>query len=247
MATQRCRSPLASSRGGAAAAIAALAAVLVGCRAGPEPVSLFPLEPGQHWRYDVRTEWENLVVERELREIRTMGQAQIGDATAWRRRSADGVEWYLRADDSGVYRVATKTDLDAEPRPDAQRRYVLRAPVAVGTQWQASTTAYLLRRRADFPREIRHSHPEVIMHYVIESLDDVVDVRAGRYEGCVRVRGQAQLRLFADPVVGWRDMPLTTTEWYCRGPGLVKLVREEPAGATFLSGGTLTMELLQWN
>lgn len=239
--------PLATARRAGAAWIVALASTLAGCGAGPGPASLFPLEPGHRWRYDVRTEWENLVVEHEPREIRTTGQAQVGDATAWARRSADGVEWYLRADDSGVYRVATKTDLDAEPRPDAQRRYVLKAPVAVGTQWQAGTTAYLLRRRADFPREIRHSHPDVSMHYVIESLDDAVDVRAGRYEGCVRVRGQAQLRLFADPVVGWRDMPLTTTEWYCRGPGLVKLVREEPAGATFLTGGTLTMELLEWN
>lgn len=246
MAKDRYRTSFAAARTVAGAGVAGLAAMLAGCGADLGPPSLFPLEPGHRWVYDVRTEWEDLVVEHEPREIRTAGQAQVGDAAAWRRRSADGVEWYLRADDSGVYRVATKTDLDAEPRPDPLRRYVLRAPVAVGTQWQAGTTAYLLRRRADFPREIRHSHPDVNMHYVIESLDDVVEVRAGRYEGCVRVRGQALLKLFADPVAGWRDMPLTTTEWYCRGPGLVRLVREEPAGATFLTGGTMTMELLQW-
>jgi hypothetical protein len=62
----------------------------------------------------------------------------------------------------------------------------------------------------------------------------------------VRVRGAATLRLFADPVVGWRDMPLVTVEWYCPGVGLVKLVREEPAQSTFLSGGLLTLELTQW-
>jgi len=54
------------------------------------------------------------------------------------------------------------------------------------------------------------------------------------------------MRLFADPVVGWRDLPLTTTEWYCKGVGLVRVVREEPAASTFLSGGTLTMELTSW-
>jgi hypothetical protein len=41
-------------------------------------------------------------------------------------------------------------------------------------------------------------------------------------------------------------MPLSTTEWYCNGVGLVRLVREEPAQATFLTGGTLTMELVSW-
>ena len=55
------------------------------------------------------------------------------------------------------------------------------------------------------------------------------------------------MRIYADPVVGWRELPLTTTEWYCAGVGLVKLVREEPAESTFLTGGTLTMELVDWH
>ena len=84
------------------------------------------------------------------------------------------------------------------------------------------------------------------MTYTIEALGDKVEVRAGRFERCVRVGGQAVLKLFADPVVGWRDLPLTTTEWYCHGPGLVKVLRKEPANSTFLVGGTQTLELLSW-
>jgi len=59
-------------------------------------------------------------------------------------------------------------------------------------------------------------------------------------------RGVAVLRLFADPVSGRRDLPLATTEWYCRGVGLVRLERDEPAGSALLSGGKLTMELVDW-
>jgi hypothetical protein len=121
---------------------------------------------------------------------------------------------------------------------------VLKAPITVGTTWRASTVAYLLQRRQEFPREIRHSHPAVPMTYTIEAVGEKVETRAGRFEGCVRVKGLAVLRLFADPVVGWRDMPLTTLEWYCPGVGLVKLERKEPAESTFLSGGRLTMELV---
>jgi hypothetical protein len=224
----------------------AFAFVLAGCGAELPQASLFPLEPGRRWVYDLRTEWETNRIEHETRILSTEGEATVGDRPAWRRRSADGVDWYLRTDESGVYRVAAKTDLDDEPLPDAAPRYVLKAPIAVGTTWQTPTAPYLLRRKADFPPEIRHSHPSVPMHYVIEALDAAVEVRAGRFEGCVRVRGQAALKLFADPAAGWRDMPLVTTEWYCRGPGLVKLVREEPAGSSFLVGGTVTMELMQW-
>jgi hypothetical protein len=84
------------------------------------------------------------------------------------------------------------------------------------------------------------------MVYTIEAVDEKVAVRAGHFERCLRISGKASLRLFADPVQGWRDVPLTTTEWYCPGPGLVKLRREEPIGSTFLTGGTLTMELIEW-
>lgn len=224
----------------------ALVLLLAGCGAEAPRDSLFPLDPGHRWVYDLRTEWENEQLEHETRILSTEGEAMVGDTPAWRRRSADGVDWYLRADASGVYRIASKSDLDAAPIPDPAPRFVLKAPIAVGTGWQAATAPYLLRRKADFPPEIRYTHPSVPMHYVIEALDATVAVRAGRFERCVRVRGQAALKLFADPVVGWRDMPLVTTEWYCHGPGLVKLVREEPANSTYLVGGTLTMELLQW-
>jgi hypothetical protein len=62
----------------------------------------------------------------------------------------------------------------------------------------------------------------------------------------LQVKGQAKLHLFADPVNGWRDLPLTTLEWYCPGIGLARLERHEPAQSAFLSGGSLTMELMAW-
>lgn len=228
----------------------ALALALTACGKPAGPASLFPLEPGRRWVYDVKTEWENNTLDHATRVITTEGEDSLpggaGGDKAWRRRSADGVDWWLKVDDGGVYRVATKSDLDAEPKADAVKRYVLKAPVAVGTAWQATTTAYLLRRRQEFPPEIRHSHPAVPMTYTIEALDDRVQVRAGSFERCVRVGGQAVLKLFADPVVGWRELPLNTTEWYCHGPGLVKVLRKEPANSTFLVGGTQTLELIEW-
>jgi hypothetical protein len=219
--------------------------LLLSCTANTQD-SLFPLATGHRWTYDVRIEMENHTVERDVRQISIDGKAEIDGTSAWRRRSADGVEWFVRSDETGIYRVGTKTDLDDEIMADAQKRYVLKLPLAVGTSWQHPTAPYLLRRRQEFPPEIRHTHPQVPMVYTIEATTDALETRVGRFERCVRVRGKAVLKLFADPVVGWRDLPLTTTEWYCPGPGLVRLVREEPAQSTFLVGGTLTMDLMQW-
>ena len=223
----------------------ALALGLSSCSA-PQDDSLFPLAKGHRWHYDITTEWENNVVEHEPRVIETLGDDRLDSGRAWRRRSDSGIEYWLRSDASGIYRVASKSELDEAPLPDKEPRFVLKSPVAVGTSWRASTTAYLLQRRQVFPREIRHSHPAVTMNYSIEALGEKLATRAGSFENCVRVKGVAALRLFADPVVGWKDMTLITTEWYCPGVGLVKLLREEPAESSFLTGGKLTMELVDW-
>lgn len=224
----------------------ALGAILPGC-GGPSHAELFPLGQGHRWVYDIKTEWENNTLEHEALVLSSHGSELLEDGQrAWRRRSESGVDYWLRSDDSGIYRVASKSDLDEQPKPDPAPRYVLKQPIAVGTTWQSTTTAYLLRRRQDFPPEIRHSHPAVPMNYVIEAVNQTVSTRVGEFTGCVKVRGVALLKLFADPVVGWKDMELSTFEWYCPGVGLVRLERNEPAQSTFLTGGTLTMELTEW-
>jgi len=227
----------------------ALLLLAAACQRTPPAEGYFPLAAGHRWEYEQRIEWENLTTERETVLLTTEGREEpegLDGGPAWRRRSASGVDYWLRSDDTGIFRVASKSDLDARPVPDPVRRYVLKAPFAVGTNWQATTTAYLLRRRQEFPREIRHTHPAVPMGYTIEAVAEQVSTRAGRFDDCLRVRGEAKLRLFADPVQGWRDLPLTTTEWYCRGVGLVRLERDEPAASTFLSGGKLVLELTAW-
>lgn len=228
-------------------ALLGVAVTLAAC-GGPaaEPTSLFPLAAGHRWVYSVTSEFEGQTPERETLRLEAAGRDDLDDQPTWRRRSASGVDYWLRSDASGIYRVASKSDLDAAPIADAQRRYVLKAPIAVGTQWQASTVPYLLRRRQEFPRELRHSHPALPMTYVIEALGQRLETPAGAFDRCLRVRGTASARVYADAVVGWSDLPLTTLEWYCPGVGLARLERHEPASSTFLEGGTLTMELQSW-
>ena len=235
-----------SSRARAALLAAAVLALLAGCKEPPGS-SLFPLEEGRRWTYRLSSEWENDTRERETVVLSNLGRdSALESGSAWHRRSDTGLDYWLRADATGIYRVAAKSDVDAEPKPDPAPRFVLKAPIAVGTSWQTTTTTYLMRRNSEFPPEIRHAHPSVPVVWTIEALDDRVEVPAGRFEQCVRVKGLALLRLFADPVNGFKDMPLTTLEWYCPGVGLVKVERREPANSTFLTGGTMMMELMEW-
>ena len=242
-----CKAPQRPGKAGSAAAAWLAALALAGCGGPPTSTSYFPLESGHRWVYEQVSEWENNTVDREPLVLRTLGSDTLDSGTAWRRRSDSGVDYWLRADDSGIYRVASKTDLQEAPEPDKAPRFVLKAPLAVGTSWQAPTTTYLLKRNADFPPEIRHTHKPVAMTYSIAALGETLSTRAGQFTDCIRVQGTAVIKLFADPVVGFKDMPLATTEWYCKGVGLVKVERTEPANSTFLTGGKMTLELLEWN
>jgi hypothetical protein len=223
--------------------------MLSACQRQTPSEALFPLEAGHRWTYRVTTRIGEDASDRESLTLRTLGAESltaVDGQTAWHRRSDSGVDYWLRADETGIYRVATKSDLEAEPQGDKPRRFVLKAPYTVGTQWQADTTSYLLMRRNEFPREIRHSHPHIPMSYQIESVTETVETPAGRFESCLKVKGAGSVRIYADPASGWKDMPLTTTEWYCRGVGLVKLERNEPAQSPFLTGGSRTLELESW-
>jgi hypothetical protein len=208
--------------------------------------TLFPLQAGQVWDYQLTTEMDGEPALREPFELRSLSAATLDGQPTARRRSSSGAEYWLRSDETGIYRVASRSELDDTPKPDAQRRYVLKKPYAPGTQWQAPTTAYVLKRRSEFASEIRRTHPSIPMLYTIESVTERISTPAGQWEGCVRVKGVATLRLFADPTSGWRDLPLTTLEWYCPGVGLVRLERQEPVKSAFLSGGVVKMELVSW-
>jgi hypothetical protein len=229
---------------------------LAGCQGAAPSTAVgkfFPLQAGHHWTYRVTTQLGEDTSSREQLTLRALGREDLpalegggGGGQAWRRRSDSGIEYWLRADGTGIYRVASKTDLEAEPLPDKAPRYVLKAPLVVGTQWQASTTTYLLMRNNEFPRELRYSHPSLPMSYQIDAIDEAVQTPAGNFSHCLRVRGAASVRVYADPASGWRDVPLVTQEWYCPDVGLVKLQRSELAKFGFLQGGVSTMELESW-
>lgn len=160
------------------------------------------------------------------------------------RHHSAGVSYYLKVDDQGVRRIATRTDIDNEPTADAEPVWVLRAPYQVGTEWTTVTVPYLLQRRNEHPRDLKHTH-KAQMTWRIEAVDDMVTLADGsEHRPCLRVVGQARLNLYTDPVNGFTDVPLISREWYCKGQGLVKLEREEKVPAGFMTGGTLRAEQL---
>ena len=158
------------------------------------------------------------------------------------RHHSAGVSYYLKIDDQGIRRVATRTDIDRDPTPDADPVWVLKAPYQVGTEWITPTVPYLIQRRNEHPRDLKYTH-KALMTWRIEAVDDTVRLADGStHQPCLRVVGEARLNLYTDAVNGFTDVPLISREWYCQGKGLLKFEREEKVPEGFLTGGVLSAE-----
>ncbi len=229
---------------------AAALATLLACSAAPGDSALFPLDAGRSWTYRIVTTYDDPSVapDHDSVVLSSRGSALVGAEAAWRRSSNNGNDYWLRSDDTGIYRVASKGPLDIEPQADASPRYVLRKPYVIGTTWSASTTPYVLQRRNESPRELRHllRYKSLPMRYRIDAVDQAVQTPAGDFKGCLRVHGTADIRLYVDEAFTWRDVPMTTREWYCPGVGLARIEREEPSPSKFILGGIQVLELTQW-
>ena len=223
------------------ATLALGAGLLGGCTGRDLGNEWFPLRAGSEqtlavsYRMDEAREPEQWVMRVEEPTV-------FQDQPVAVRRHSAGVSYYLKVDEQGVRRVATRTDIDAEPTADTEPLWVLRAPFQVGTEWTTPTVPYLIQRKNEHPRDLKHTH-RAIMTWRIESVTETVTLADGStHQPCLRVVGQALLNLYTDPVNGFTDVPLTSREWYCRGEGLVKFEREEKVPQGFLTGGLLSAE-----
>ena len=227
---------------------AGLAALLLaGCNATPEP-SLFPLNAGARWEYAVTTEIDG-VTRRDTQTITAAAGGRFKGKPVYLRRSemSDniGVEYLLQVGPDAITRVAQRTDLQELPVADEKPRTVLKLPLQAGATWTAITVPYAVTRKTEYPREMKFSRT-MPMTYVVETMDDAVEVPAGKFTHCARVAGRADLTIYADPVSGFKKTPLLTTEWYCPGVGLVKLLRLESIDTSFFGGGRIEMALTEF-
>ena len=231
-----------------AALLATALPLLAACGAAPRDDALFPLAEGRQWTYRVSTTIdETEPAERDRLQLTNRGLETLEGTPAWRRRSDSGIEYWLRGDASGIYRVATRNPLDRVPQIDGTPRYVLKKPYAVGTEWEATTVPYVLSRKNESPHALRYVNPPLPMRYRIEALGEKVQTPAAAFEGCMRVSGRASIRLYDDALRQFRDSPVTTIEWYCPDVGLVRVERREPSPTRLVAGGSVTLELESWH
>jgi hypothetical protein len=208
--------------------------------------SYFPLNAGWKWQYEMITTTNTGAVT-EAYTVENLGMKNYGDGIeGWERRNSLGNFYLFRSDGAGIYRIAVRNEIEDKMRPDVEkpRRFVIKEPMAKGTSWQVPSVPYLMKKAFDWPFELKHGKP-ITINFEIDAVDASISVKAGEFKDCIMVLGRHQLRVYIDPVAGFQEVAITQKEWYCKGVGLVKLVRDEPVvKSNYYSGGSQSFELV---
>jgi hypothetical protein len=178
--------------------------LLPGASCFGEPAeSYYPLKEGTTWVYSVSSNKPGApkitvtnLVPREL---------QGKSATPRKWEVGGGVKYYFVAkDDGGVYRYAEQKGDTGEPQIISPKVYYLKNPVDQGTTWDIST---------------KMGEDELKVNITVESIRETVQVPAGTYKECVKLKHEGAVQAKEG---GGAGLSLTAYEWYAPGVGLVK-------------------------
>lgn len=216
---------------------------LQGCGSSVEPDNYFPLHKNLQWTYLVNSELGEYSSKHYL-EIKNIDSKIFNGIPVTVRRTSDGTDYYVTANETGTYRVGKRRIIQIDAEKDPTSRMVIPYPgsLHLDQSWSSISAPYAIHRLTPYESGMNRK-VKLQMTYVLADNNDEVKVPAGEFKRCLRVEGSGQISIYADAKNGHQDIHITTTEWYAPGVGLVKLVRNEPLNTEVFKGGRITLEL----
>ncbi|MFT4583078.1 MAG: hypothetical protein ACI915_001162 [Gammaproteobacteria bacterium] len=213
---------------------------LAGC--GEGEVDYFPLDSNRYWQYRIeRTTMDGAVTQKYL--LKALPAQILYETDVVAKRTVDGHQYFYRRDELGIHRIAHKLRDQPEIEADMPAVLILPHELQVGFSWeQRSVTSVLENSGPPWETLFRLIHP-ITLTYTIESLDDVVAVKAGEFRHCLRVVANGKATAEVGNYVGRADIRVHTIDWYAPNVGLVRSERHETSSAKPLGAGSVSLEL----
>ena len=219
---------------------AAVACLAAACRPDA-PSGYFPLDEGLAWSYKVT---KTTPYKRDVSTLRieNLGAQDVGGEAHHVRKTSSGNFYYLQRLNDGIVRTSKRTLIERRPRRLAYDRFVLKFPPTPGTRWSYQVKPYLLARPFREEVELRRAF-DYQMDWRIVADDADVETPAGRFDGCLHVRGEARMEIARSLSVARDTVVFRTDEWYAPGVGLVLLEHAEIVDSDQAYGGSIKMSL----
>lgn len=160
----------------------------------------YPLKEGMTWVYSATSTKSGV----QKITVTNLAPRELQGKTVTPRKweVGGGVRhFFIAQDDYGVYRYAEQMTAAAEPKIVTPKVYYLKNPVDKGTDWDNIT---------------KMGENELKVNITIESIRETVQVPAGTYKECVKLKHEGSMQ------EAQASFTLTAYEWYGPGVGLVK-------------------------
>ncbi len=204
--------------------------------------SYFPLSDGHKWRYDVVLETRD-GVQKQKYILNNLGESELDGKPVYLRQSLDGTVLYYLDSNEGIYYLGSINDKKIKPEFNKDKQLVVPKPHVMNTTWEQSTTTKLLKKTGPPQKTVFEIFAKVDLEAKIVSLDDVVNVPAGRFKNCMKITMSGSSFKDAGNYIGLTLVNVEQTSWFAQGVGLIKMERIETTKSDALDKGTLLIEL----
>lgn len=201
--------------------------------------SYFPLREGHSWRYLLQLT-TMAGTEKQKYYVSTLPAQIIDGQTTYIHRSLTGTQLLFRQSDAGISRIGFLVADGATLKNVVDEHLVLPKNPQVGTKWDSVALTQTLTSGKPQGGQVMAKVP---VKNQIESIDDVINVPAGRFQYCVRLHTNGFAFNSSINFIGRALVEIDQTSWYAPGVGLVKSVLIETTTSDALSRGELSMEL----
>jgi len=203
--------------------------------------SYFPLADGYSWKYHVTT--KTMGGEAQQKFIATIIETQSieGKETSV-KQTLTGLQILFQNNDAGTKRIGYRIPEGALYKNVEDEFLILPAKNVLDAEWDSFITTQTLSLSKPENKN-NQLNAKIPVKNKIESLTDVVKVRAGEFRNCLRLHTKGFAFTTLDNYIGRTLVEIEQTNWYAPGVGLVKSVLIETTTSDALNRGELIMEL----
>ncbi len=192
----------------------------------------YPLKQGMTWKYKATSEFPSLLLGKQkltkiLIKTNLAPQKLKGRKVIPQKTSESGKAIlfdFIAEDGTGIYKYASQSSEDVEPKINITPYYSIKHPVQVGNMWKQRIKNLSL---------IEGISPA--LKSVIESIDETVNIPSGVFDRCMKIKStntakvkNAKLKL--DNITWTLSNTTVKVEeyrWYAPDVGLIKYVEKE--------------------
>ena len=217
--------------------------LLACCGCSEQDDSFHPVNPGNSWLYHITLEtMEGVSTQKQA--ISSLPTRDMNGVQNYVYRSVTGVETLYRDSENGRERTGFVVQEGKLSRFIEDPALVLPASIEIGTRWESVIQTQALKRKGTpgetFGFELLAAVP--ISNRIV-ALDEVVDVPAGKFRGCLKIESEGSVAHAGNQYNVTTMVSVKQTQWFARGVGLIKRSIVEKTTNEAFAQGSLTMEL----